>query len=129
VLEVFPLRRDDSLLHFPSFSIDARFDGGMSGGPIFNEKGQLCGLVCACLDPAPGQRHISYGASLWPAMYLNVDFTTPGLSASAPYPIFDLIAGNFIHAVGWDTIRDSFEIGVDNNGQARAQARTPAKGA
>ena len=45
VAEVFCEGRDTVLRNYPCFSIDARFDGGMSGGPVFSETGELSGLV------------------------------------------------------------------------------------
>lgn len=47
VTEVFPEKRDSSLLSFPSYQVEAHFIGGMSGGPIFNQAGELCGLICS----------------------------------------------------------------------------------
>ena len=37
------------MLPFPCYHVGARFDAGMSGGPVFDEYGSLCGLVCASL--------------------------------------------------------------------------------
>src|SRR5436190_17537381 len=46
VEEIHDSMRDCVNLPFPCFRTNARFDGGMSGGPIFNDQGQLCGLIC-----------------------------------------------------------------------------------
>lgn len=45
--QIFPERRDSSMLTFPCFEVYARFAPGMSGGLIIDEDGALCGLVCA----------------------------------------------------------------------------------
>lgn len=60
VTDVFPEKRDSSLLSFPSYDVEAHFIGGMSGGPIFNEAGELCGLICSGYDDAP----VAYGVIL-----------------------------------------------------------------
>ncbi len=44
----FP-QRDAAVLSFPCFRTSARFDAGMSGGPIVSEAGQVCGVVCSAL--------------------------------------------------------------------------------
>src|SRR5438128_339082 len=43
IVKVYPQRRDLGLLNFPCFETNARFDPGMSGGPIWNERGSVCG--------------------------------------------------------------------------------------
>ena len=74
VSEVFPLARDAAMLNFPVFRTDARFDPGMSGGPIFNEKGCVCGVVCSSLPAfCDDQQHISYGSLIWPALGSTID--------------------------------------------------------
>jgi S1-C subfamily serine protease len=50
VTGVFPEKRDSVMLNFPCFQTNARFDGGMSGGPILNSAGELAGMICAALD-------------------------------------------------------------------------------
>lgn len=74
VREVHHLRRD-SRLDFPCFHIGSRFDGGMSGGPIFDEAGHLCGLICSGLDESDSSEAepVSYGAALWPLFGLLRD--------------------------------------------------------
>lgn len=80
IIEVFPERRDNSRLNFPCFRINARFDGGMSGGPLFNDRGWVCGLICSSLPPEDGHgEHISYGVALWPAMATLIDYPGPSL--------------------------------------------------
>src|SRR5262249_24266306 len=51
LIEVHHHFRDTRKMPFPCFRTNARFDGGMSGGPVFNKSGQLCGLVCSSYPP------------------------------------------------------------------------------
>jgi|ERR1035437_8631156 hypothetical protein len=69
VIENHRLYRDQSRLNFPCFRTNARFDGGMSGGPVFTEKGCLCGLITSNLPPSQeGDEHVSYVSTLWPIL-------------------------------------------------------------
>src|SRR6185312_7358644 len=69
VVEIHPLKRDSAMLKFPCFRTDARFDPGMSGGPVLNEEGNVCGVICSSLpgdESNPG--HVSYASLIWPAL-------------------------------------------------------------
>lgn len=69
VVEVHNQRRDNVRLSFPCFRVNARFDGSMSGGPVFNSAGNLCGIVCSSLPADPEHsEHISYVTTLWPML-------------------------------------------------------------
>ncbi len=74
IIAVFPERRDSGMLNFPCFHTDARFDHGMSGGPVWNEKGYVCGVICSSTPQVEDdQRHISYISLLWPAMGTEIE--------------------------------------------------------
>jgi S1-C subfamily serine protease len=70
VTEVFDETRDRGAANFPCFHVDARFDHGMSGGPIFEESGAVCGIVSRGMFP-----DLSLGASLWPALGMSIDIS------------------------------------------------------
>lgn len=63
VIEVHEHRRDTHNLSFPCFRVNCRMPGGMSGGPIFNDSGRLCGIVCYGMNQVEGtfNDHLSYG--------------------------------------------------------------------
>jgi S1-C subfamily serine protease len=64
VIEVYMRQRDGHTLAFPSFRINARIDGGMSGGPLLNDRGCVCGVICASLPAqSEDEPHVSYGAT------------------------------------------------------------------
>src|SRR4029077_12529673 len=64
VLDVHPSYRDSANLRFPCFAVNAEFSAGMSGGAVFNERRELCGLVCS---GGEGElKDLSYATSLWP---------------------------------------------------------------
>lgn len=98
-------KRDNSRLCFPCFQTNARYDGGMSGGPVFNETGKLCGIICSNMPPhADGEDHVSYVASLWPLMGIRIDLETPGHPKNIKYPMLELARDKIIHVTGWERI-------------------------
>jgi hypothetical protein len=68
VREMHPKGRDRSMLPFPCFRTDARMDAGMSGGPVFNESGRVCGVVTSSLDYDPAVPTVSYASMFFPAL-------------------------------------------------------------
>ena len=105
VVEVFDLKRDKVKLRWPCFQTNARFDGSMSGGPIFNEHAQFCGLICSTYPPnEEWEEHASFVSSLWPSMADSIDAERDDLPKDALYPVLDLAKHGFIHAEGWENI-------------------------
>ena len=89
-------RRDSVRLFFLCFQVNARFDGGMSGGPIVSDRGNLCGIVCSNLPPSePDGEHVSYAATLWPLMALQININLAGQVQDQFYPLKDLAAKEF----------------------------------
>lgn len=65
--------RDKYLLSFPCFRTSARFDGGMSGGPIIGPNGSVIGVVCSSFGKnEETQNYTSYGSWIAPALTLEV---------------------------------------------------------
>ncbi|MBI4685821.1 MAG: trypsin-like peptidase domain-containing protein [Nitrospirae bacterium] len=73
VTEVFDVTRDRCLANFPCFHVNARFDPGMSGGPIFDSQGTVCGVVSRGMSPDEKGEYLSLGASIWPALGMKLD--------------------------------------------------------
>jgi hypothetical protein len=115
VMEVHHVLRDEVRMPFPCFRTNARFDGGMSGGPVFNKTGQLCGLICSSYPPfTPDEDHASYVVSLWPAMAIPIDLNRVGHPRDVRYPMFDLVRDNILVAKNADrvTVGPLSEVGV-----------------
>jgi hypothetical protein len=104
VTEVHHAQRDRGLLPFPCFRTNARFDPGMSGGPVFDEKGRLCGLVCASLfSPGePSVEHISYVSTLWPLLSINIDMPWDRYPSGARYPLYRYAEAGIVRVEGLD---------------------------
>jgi len=104
VVEVHLQGRDRSQLPWPCFRMDAHIDGGMSGGPVFNDKGEICGLMCTSFGQSGEQEgHLSYVTLLWPMLGLTLDFPRIGYPAGK-YAAIELARANMIHARHWDRV-------------------------
>jgi hypothetical protein len=112
VTQVFPEKRDSSLLSFPSYEVEAHFIGGMSGGPIFNEAGELCGLVCSGYDDAP----VAYGVVLWPMVGIRIDHRIPNVVSAPPYTILELARAGLLDVRGWEYVEANAEPYEDEDG-------------
>ena len=87
--------------------MDAHIDGGMSGGPVFNDKGELCGLMCTSFGQSGEQEgHPSGVTLLWPDAFARLDSSTfrdsdiPRATCAANEPA----RANMIHARHWDRV-------------------------
>jgi hypothetical protein len=97
VIEIFDERRDISRMPFPGFQTNARFDGGMSGGPIFNSDGELCGIISSAYEPyEEGEPWASFVSSLWPLMGLQLDIPIQGQDSQEPYVLAELAKARYI---------------------------------
>jgi len=105
-------RRDSVCLPFPCFQVNARFDGGMSGGPVFNEQGHLCGIICRTLPPAnEDEEHASYATTLWPLMATYIDLSLDGTEVEQSYPLIELARKGVLTAIGHENVRIKGNIG------------------
>lgn len=111
VQAVHPEYRDRSMLPFPCFQTDARFDPGMSGGPVFDAFGRVCGIVSSNIPPhEESEPHISYVSLIWPALGLQVRRSGPVAPGEAPaMALKDLAEDGSLqmHAHDWVSIQDS----------------------
>ena len=110
VEEIYFPRRDSVFMSFPCFQTTARFDGGMSGGPIISESGQVCGVICSSMktDESDGT-FTSYGSLISSALVL----VTFGKDASGEREMFlhDFVIGGAVQLD--DTAKD---IEITNKG-------------
>lgn len=115
VREVHTEKRDSVRLPFPCYQVNARFDGGMSGGPVINDSGKVCGVICSNLPPDDEKdEHLSYVATLWPLMATKLSIDPNGNSVKAPYLLLELAKKGIISANGWEKV--SVKESIDNQG-------------
>lgn len=113
VIELFPDKRDSGMLNFPCFQTDARFDHGMSGGPVFNEAGHVCGVICSSTTQVEGDPgYISHVSLIWPAMGIQIEVAGEGGKSEMRF-VYELARNGLIATD--DTINDlRIHIGPDN---------------
>jgi hypothetical protein len=119
VTEVYPEYRDRGMLSFPCFEIETHYIGGMSGGPIFNEAGELCGLVCAGQNDAA----VAYGVVLWPMLGTNITHEGPGMTCKGPYPVFEFATVGHLYLKDWDKVAGSVEFVEEPFGKKRIRLK------
>ena len=99
VTAVYEDHRDLGMLDFPCFEIATHVFGGMSGGPVYNETGRLCGIVCASMEGHP----TFYAVTLWPA--LNIRLThNPDNTPLEPAFYFGQLAKTFLNVANVDEV-------------------------
>jgi hypothetical protein len=96
ITEIYPVQRDSGMLKFPSFQTDARFDPGMSGGPVFNESGHVCGVTCSSLPPMQDSGHVSFASLIWPSLGTSLEIAVGEGSPVQAHLVHDLVLRGFI---------------------------------
>lgn len=66
----------------PGFEVEANWPSGMSGGPVFNARGEVVGIVSSSLQPGDGAPGIGYATSL--AMTPDASLLLPTLDSDNP---------------------------------------------
>ena len=115
VREIHEWRRDQVMLPFPCYQVNARFDAGMSGGPVFDEYGSLCGLVCGSIDGShQSGEPISFVTTLWPLFTLIVDGDRGDkYPRGVKYPAIELARDGQIHVADRSRLMDWFRAHID----------------
>ena len=120
VTEVFAEKRDTCQLPFPSYEIQGHFIGGMSGGPVFNESGELCGLVCSGLSDASVEYSddppVAWSVVLWPIVGIRIDHSIPGVISPPPYTLLELARVGLMDVRGWQYVEANAEPYEDSDG-------------
>jgi hypothetical protein len=101
VKRVYIHYRDAGQMKFPCFSTDAQFEHGMSGGPVFNEQGQVCGLITGG-STDDGIVHHGYGSLLWPTMGLAAELDVDG--ERRVWTLYELAQRGLIKVSGLDAV-------------------------
>lgn len=92
---------------FPCYRVAARFDGGMSGGPVFDGEGVLRGIISGTLSSGDGiDLPISYVCMLWPLLRQTLSINRGDkYPRDVQYPLIHLVRDGQIH-----TTPTSFEV-------------------
>ena len=115
VREIHEWRRDQVMLPFPCYQVGARFDAGMSGGPVFDEYGSLCGLVCDSIEGShQSGEAISFVTTLWPLFTLLIDADRGhNYPRGLVYPAIELARDGQIHIADRSRLTDWFRAHID----------------
>lgn len=114
ILEVHSTRRDKSMLPFPVFHTSARFEHGMSGGPIFNESGGVCGVICASMQTEDDSKFTSYGSLIWPTMGTMIECAPEKGAPVVMTTIYDLVKNGYIKT---DASISEVKVEIDGDGK------------
>jgi hypothetical protein len=88
--EILPQGQPAGRFTFPCYRVAARFDAGMSGGPVFDEMGCLCGIISGTYG-VTDDKPLSYVAMLWPMLRMLISENRPHPHAqNVSYPVIDL---------------------------------------
>ena len=108
VLDIYHPKRDSSKSgNFPCFSVETKFARGMSGGAVFNDRKELCGVICRGGDG--GLENYSIVADIWPSMIIKMkfnsaDYLPKGLEAHKEYSILELARSGYLNISGNEKI-------------------------
>lgn len=106
----FP-RRDNYSHTFPCFEVSARFDGGMSGGPVIGETGSVVGVVCSSMGDPDDEGHISYVSLIGGALFLQLEAITLDGKTKKCW-LYDFVKGG---AVMLDSTAEALRIEQSND--------------
>jgi hypothetical protein len=103
VQELHEAGRDPRYIHYPSFRVDAPFARGMSGGPVFDESGALCGIISRGMERPDGRDTqadaTEYAAAIWPVFSLNI-------GTDRPRSAYDLVTAGLIEVDDVGALRE-----------------------
>lgn len=113
IAEIFSPRRESGMLNFPCFQTDARFEPGMSGGPIFRENGNVCGVICSGGLQDDKDGYINFASLIWPAMGISIETNFKKGKPLEWITIYDLVKRKFIAV---DDTFDKLKVVINPNG-------------
>lgn len=82
VTNLCPNGRGDRTRPSPGFEVEADWPAGMSGGPVFNQLGEVIGIVSSSLPPSDGVPGTGYATCL--SMVPNASRLAPTLDINNP---------------------------------------------
>lgn len=105
VTEVYNTQNNPSKSKSPCFITNFRIEGGMSGGPVFRENGQLCGIHSTSYPKwSEDEPEVSFICSLWPLMGTKLTIPRTGYCSNESYYMLELAKNGLINAESWEKI-------------------------
>jgi len=124
VIEIHHEIRDRARLPFPCFRTNARYDGGMSGGPVISLiTGDVCGAICSSLPAITAdEEHVSYASTLWPLVGTIIDRDPMRLTGNSErVPVMQLFESKQLYTRDIHRVR----LVTDEAGRTQPQAKYP----
>lgn len=104
VVEVLDPLHGNAHHGWPRFQTNARFDGGMSGGPVMH-GGRACGLVSSSLPAqTDDEDHASFVPLLWPAMAIELDDPRSAAPESPTITLLQLAREGIVMVRGYELV-------------------------
>ena len=111
-------QRDSVMAPFPCFRTSARYDGGMSGGPVITEDGLVRGVVCSSLSLGDAEGYTSLASMIGVATLINLRGKHGPNGEPESLFLWDFVAGGAVKAdaTGFAASRQPKELGVQFGG-------------
>lgn len=118
VIEIYEPMRDRIMNPYPCYRVNTKFELGMSGGPIMNGKGKVCGIICSSFkENNSSEDAISYVSTLWPIMGISVQTKLLSLeNQKESIRMLELAKRWFIQVENWQRVKlnqDTMTIEID----------------
>nr|WP_232337766.1 MULTISPECIES: serine protease [Deinococcus] len=110
-----------SLRPFPYFDVEADFMPGMSGGPVRNPQGRVCGVVSRGMGGTPPR---SYAACIWPILGEQIQWED--FNGGDPFILMDLVRKNMPgqdHPYVRMANFQNYQVVIDEETQSPVQVR------
>ncbi|MBN1777451.1 MAG: trypsin-like peptidase domain-containing protein [Clostridiales bacterium] len=96
IVEIYGNKRDSILLKFPCFRTNARYDHGMSGGPIISVNGGVIGIITMSLSTEDSQEpYYSHGVLLPPLLVMKAKYRESADSKIKEDYIYDMAQAGY----------------------------------
>jgi len=123
ISQLHPTRRDSHSMPFPCIETTARYDPGMSGGPVLmSTNGHVCAVVCSAFTTVPDEMgYTSHATLIAPAF----DLETCGIDESGNEETVSLLELAQRGVVPVDETLDLLQIRTDQEGTRSLGVRDP----
>jgi len=82
---------------WPHFRSSAKFEPGMSGGPVFLENGSVSGVICSSISGgAEDEGYISYVSEIWPALSFDLDVVLQNGEDPQKLTLLEMVQQNLV---------------------------------
>lgn len=107
VVQIYPNGRDSFMLPSPCFETSARFDAGMSGGPVMNEDGFVCGIVSSSIDGGDAESgYVSWASAAFLVYLLHVNVPNGKMSVHSLVDAHMIATDEYFDELDFEQLED-----------------------